>query len=171
MDTVKIAFGYQAGVGKNEATNLLLSKIGGIELSFAQPLYDILYFAQQTCGFPLKKDRQFLQYIGTEWARKQNENVWVDKMERSITENIDKNIIISDVRFKNEFDFLKQNGFIMVKIIRENRDINSRIGTGDSSHSSEKNLEEEGDWDYIVENNGTINIFHAKIISILEKIN
>jgi hypothetical protein len=75
---VKIAFGYKRRVGKDTSCDCLVEKYGGIKLSFAEPLYKILNFAQDMCHFNKTKDRKFLQFIGTEWARTINNNVWVD---------------------------------------------------------------------------------------------
>ena len=63
---MKIAFGYKMGAGKDTAVDYLKQKYGGTHLSFAGPIYTILENAQHICGFPVEKDRQFLQFIGTE---------------------------------------------------------------------------------------------------------
>jgi hypothetical protein len=63
---IKIAFGYKMGVGKDEACSYLIKKYGGEKISFASPLYDIQHHAQRVCGFEEEKDRQFLQFIGTQ---------------------------------------------------------------------------------------------------------
>ena len=76
----KIAFGGKMGVGKDFAVEYLRNRYSGNKLSFAKPIYDILNFAQKTCGFREEKDRQFLQFIGTEWARQKNPDIWVEKL-------------------------------------------------------------------------------------------
>ncbi len=105
---LRFAFGYQARVGKDTAANYLKSLHGGTILSFAQAIYDIMYFAQRTCGFKEEKDRHFLQYIGTQWAREKEPDVWLNVVLRKI-ESLPKDepIYITDVRFPNEFDALE----------------------------------------------------------------
>lgn len=158
---MKIAFGCKAGSGKSTAVHYLINKYGGVEKSFASPLYDILYYAQKTCNFPIEKDRKFLQYIGTEWARAKDDNVWVNILLRTISDE-NGNIFISDVRFKNEFDSLKDAGFIMILIERE-----TRISL---SHISENSLNEETGWDYIIKNNSSLENLYECLDKIIFKI-
>ena len=73
---LKIAFGCEARVGKSEACLYLKTNYGGTEISFSKSIYDIMYYAQDVCSFEKKKDRDFLQKIGT-WGRNQDENIWV----------------------------------------------------------------------------------------------
>ena len=159
---MKFAFGYKMRSGKDVSVDYLLSKYGGKKLSFSEPLYDILHYAQNICNFPLEKDREFLQWIGTDWARKKNKNIWVDVAIRKIKQNKEDNIYFSDVRFINEFEALKKNGFVMIKINR-----NTKIS---DSHISENDLDnvEDDKWDYIIENNGTLEELYKKIDEIVE---
>ena len=163
---MKIAFGYKMGVGKDTAVEYLINKYGGKQISFASPIYDILNYAQNRCGFKKEKDRQFLQYIGTEWARKKEENIWVRLALESISENT--NNFLSDVRFKNELDALKNDNWICIKINKEKVEKN-REGTGNTKHSSETELDCVPDdyWDYIINNNGSIEDFYKQLDNIV----
>jgi len=113
---VKIAFGYKRRVGKDTSCDYLVQKYGGVKLSFAEPLYKILNFSQLICNFKETKDRKFLQFVGTEWARSINENVWVDLLIDKLKSRPEVNIFVSDLRFKNEFWALKKHGFICVQV-------------------------------------------------------
>lgn len=158
----KIAFGYKMGVGKDTACSYLINKYGGKHVSFAQPLYNILKYAQSTCGFKHDKDRKFLQYIGTEWAREKDPDVWVRLAMENVSEN--SNTYISDLRFLNEFNTLKKDGWICVKIVREQQD-SDRIGTGSNKHVSETELDNIPDdcWDVIINNTGKIDDFYTEL--------
>lgn len=160
---MRIAFGYKAGSGKSTAVKYLISKYGGIEKSFAEPLYKILYYAQEICHFQKEKDRQFLQYIGTEWARKKEKNIWVNLLLESIMyEN--GNIFISDLRFRNEFDIIDKKGFVTVLIIRDN--------IQQLDHESENSLDgDDVKWNYIIRNNGTLEEFYGKLDKLVAIIN
>ena len=70
----KVAFGYKMGVGKDTAVDYLISRHGGKRISFADPIYNIMNYAQEVCGFEPEKDRYFLQLVGTDWARKKDPN-------------------------------------------------------------------------------------------------
>ena len=153
--------------GKDTCVDYLITKYGGEKISFSKPLYDILHYAQSICNFPIEKDREFLQWIGTDWARQKNPNVWIDLALKNI-EN-DKNIYSSDVRFLNEFEALKENGFIIVKIERE---YVNKESISVKSHVSENDLNniEDSRWDYIIDNNGTLEELYKKIDNIVFEI-
>ncbi len=165
-NTVKIAFGYKMGCGKDTCVTHLKRKYGGRSLAFADPIYDILHFAQDLCKFDRTKDRAFLQWIGTEWAQKRDPEVWV-KLFLERAEELSKSqgfIYCSDLRFKHEFKALKANGWLCVKI-RRSGVVKSRIGTGKADHVSETELDELPDsaWDAVIENNGSVYDLHVKM--------
>jgi hypothetical protein len=116
-------------------------------MAFATPLYKILEYSQQVCGFAPSKHRKFLQFVGTEWARGQNENVWIDLLLSTLP--TEGNVFICDLRFKNEFAELKRRGFTCVKI---NRDVESGV---EDDHQSDHDLD-DCEWDAILQNNGTV---------------
>ena len=91
--------------------------------------------------------REAMQFIGTDIFRKMYENVWVDTTLRKIMlENVPL-AIITDCRFPNEVNAIKENGG---RIIRLTRDPHH------SDHISESILDQNNyDWsnfDYIVDN-------------------
>jgi hypothetical protein len=163
MTIMRIAFGCEARVGKDTACSYIMGMFPniGVQLSFAAALYDILHYAQETCGFPKAKDRKFLQWIGTEWARAISPNVWTDIVKRKIEAiPIDTTIIVTDVRFPNEADMLRAMGFTLVKI---HRDMDKRqdvpANTGHASEVAMANYQ----WDMVIENNGSLDDFHDKL--------
>jgi hypothetical protein len=166
---MKIAFGYRMGVGKDTAVNYLIQKHGGTRVSFAGPIYDILAYAQKRCGFTPHKDRQFLQYIGAEWGRRQDPDIWV-KLALEASAETQGNVFISDLRFPNEFEALKRDGWICVKLIRT--DPEDRVGTGTATHISETALDgvPDEEWDYVIANDGTLEEFEAKIKQIYDSV-
>jgi hypothetical protein len=163
--SIRVAFGCQARVGKDTAVSYLLKKYpGSVHLSFAKALYDIQYNAQKVCGFPQLKDRSFLQWVGTEWARGRNPNVWVNIVEREIKKVPEgTSIFISDLRFPNEMEMLKRNGFKNVRIIRDCP--LPLVSPGAGAHASETALESLPlrEWDYVVYNDGRIPDFQFKL--------
>lgn len=63
--------------------------------------------------------RNMLQFLGTDVLRTHlHEDIWVNALERKIL-NTDKNVIITDCRFKNEIDMLRQLGAVIIRIERE----------------------------------------------------
>lgn len=91
------------------------------------------------------KDRELLQIWGTDFRRNiTNDNYWVSKMNDLIAD--EPLVAISDMRFKNEFDYVKKNGFTV------NVDGRQRIDRSD--HLSETDLD-NADYDYKIVNDGT----------------
>jgi hypothetical protein len=170
---LRLAFGYEARVGKDTAVDYLISKHGGYRLSFAKALYDIMSAAQEICGLPKEKDRRFLQIVGTEWGRERDPNIWVNIVINQIRRlGKDENIYISDLRFPNEVDALRKEGFTLVHI---NRPEVTRLQTfsaenvgGSTQHASEVALRgKEHLFDYRIENNGTLEEFLHRIDILL----
>lgn len=90
--------------------------------------------------------RQFLQILGTEAGRdKIHTNIWVNALMSGYQP--DMNWIITDVRFPNEAESVKANGGLLVRVER-----NSLTG----NHPSETALDGYSDWDFIIQNHGTI---------------
>lgn len=161
---VKIAFGYKRRVGKDTSCDYLIKKYGGVKLSFAEPLYKILDFAQGVCNFKKEKDRKFLQFIGTEWARTINNNVWVNLMIEKIKAPNDHNIFISDLRFQNEFRVLKDHGFVCIQIKNKNLDHLD----GYSNHCSDMDLDNYDGWDFTIENFDSLEKLYTQLDHVYE---
>ena len=164
---LRLAFGCQARVGKGESVKYLVDKYGGIELSFAEPVYKILCFAQETCQFEPEKDRKFLQWIGTDWGRNQDSEVWVKCLIRRVEYiSPEENIFVSDVRYPNEKKALEDRGFTLIRLIRKTKSV---VGDDCSKHSSETAL--TGDdikWSYLIENDGLLSDLYPKLDGIVK---
>lgn len=164
---MRIAFGCQARVGKDTAVKYLMTRYPqSIKISFADPLYDILNYAQKICGFTREKDRKFLQWIGTDWAREKDQEVWLKAVERKINKiPNDTAVFISDLRFPNEFDLCKKLGFRMVLLRRNDRVVKDFAATSEAKHKSELCLIERPPecWDYIIDNNGSLENLYSQL--------
>jgi hypothetical protein len=176
MDSTKnkkltIAFGGKMGSGKDCAVQYLKTMFPqSVKVAFSDGIYDILHYAQTKCGFPKVKDRAFLQWVGTDWAHKIDNHVWINMTLNSLPQ--DKHVFLSDIRFKTELEALKKDGWLCIKLIRTNVD-SDRKGNGNESHCSETELDliSDTNWDYIIENNGTIEELYNKLYGILYEIN
>lgn len=102
--------------------------------------------------------REVLQWHGTEFRRSQDEDYWVKKMEEHFN-NMIKGLIIDDVRFENEAEFVLNNNGMLFRI-----DIPG-LDTGD--HRSETELD---NYPYFTEklktdiNNPYYSLINANII-------
>lgn len=113
--------------------------------------------------------RQLLQKEGTDVGRTQDKNMWVNYISNWINVHYNRgvsNFVINDVRFINEYDFVKDSRGIMIKVIAPNRN-NKRLveeSGGDiytfdkiSTHRSECDLDnlEDSKYDLIIYNDTT----------------
>ena len=87
--------------------------------------------------------RQAYQIIGTEWGRTIDSKLWVSLADSFCSDNT--NVIISDVRFEDEAEFVRDRG-ILVHIERT---------TLDDNHISEKGVRFDS-YDYLIYNNGNL---------------
>lgn len=117
--------------------------------------------------------RLLLQTVGTEFARKANDDVWVNRMVESIQADTASHVFIcTDMRFENEC-FLEEKftkearanmKFVRIKIIRGTND-----DVGVAGHASEAGLPDEY-FDYVIDNNGTLRDYHDSIRSIFHEV-
>ena len=99
--------------------------------------------------------RQLLQFIGTEVVRDLvSQTYWLDLAEEKIKDWIGRgvNVVITDIRFKNERDLIKDYNGSVVRILRETGSVDN--------HASEVI---DFEVDNVVENNGTIEELGTKM--------
>lgn len=126
--------------------------------------------------------RQIAQFLGTEMFRNTinqlipgiGENFWVHRMYGRCQGTLvpddvgayepGDTVVIPDVRFQNEYDFIIANKGIVIHLTRAGADGNIGI----PSHQSEAGFNfHTKELTYEVENNGTISDLHRKIANII----
>nr|WRK65126.1 deoxynucleotide monophosphate kinase [Marseillevirus futianmevirus] len=156
---MRIAFGPFMRSGKDTACLFLQKKYGGKILNFSWLLYRSCNQLQQTLGIPVEKDRKLLLWIGA-YAKSKDPLVFVKQVREQIELHRDDNIFVSDVRRKKEAEMLKEQGFLLVKILRdiprESCEMEERASCLDI-------------WDVVIENNGTLEEFEAQLSNILDQ--
>ena len=159
-----------ARAGKDTLADCLASKQYDKKVSLAEPIklgvatmLDIPLVWTNTDGvkdstvpgfdFTLRKA---MQTLGTEWGRALDENVWVDiarkklkaHREWMLTLDVDDSVVvIPDVRFNNEAEWILQEGGLVIRVERE-------VDRPVQSHASEVGVSNK----YIalsMDNNGT----------------
>jgi hypothetical protein len=144
-----IALTGQAGAGKDTLAQLIMDNVScyrWMKMSFASHLKDVVSLLfdmdrhmlegitpedrakreQPDEFWSAKMGKSFtpryaLQYLGTNLLRNQlHENIWVDCLEKKIDE-CGYNVIITDVRFKNEIAMLRRKGAMFVRMEFEKR--------------------------------------------------
>lgn len=108
--------------------------------------------------------RQLLQWVGSEYRRAQDENYWIKKLETAILEYSSfifestvtfKNIVISDIRFKNEALWLRKFGGQVWRV--------NRPGCKPDGHVSETELLGI-EADFVIENDGDLQHLATQVL-------
>ena len=101
--------------------------------------------------------RDILQKIGESFRKEISPDIWVNSLfsrydklnyRTHSGDTIKPNLIITDVRMPNEAQAIKDRGGILIKVDRE-------TGYKDN-HISETALDNYNGWDYVIDNNGTL---------------
>ena len=104
--------------------------------------------------------RSFMQLFGTEVGRNLHPNTWCNTIMQGYDDS--DNWILSDTRFPNEIEAIKNKGGLLIKIVREGYE-----NTG--YHASETALDSYTKFDYVIENDSTIEDLIEKVKNILIK--
>jgi len=171
------------GVGKSTVAEIFKQN-EYVELTFADPVKQIglilgfeqeeLYGSQEKklklndfCGV---SGREFMQKFATNIMRNElpkhinmnmdNKTVWVRLCQKKINNLLKQNkkVIVSDGRFPDEINMIKEMGGIIIKIVRNN---NYDIHHESESYISKLNA------DIIIDNNGNIDELNKKISLII----
>lgn len=148
-----------AGVGKDEVARVLVERHDFTRVAFADPLKDVA----TACGWDGQKDergRKFLQDLGVGIRDHLNGEAWVLAAEESI-EEIQRPIVISDVRFQNEVFMIKRRGGIVVRVERPN--------TGAVNGHVSEHAVTAADCDAILHNNGTLDDLPIEVAMLLDQ--
>lgn len=170
-----IALSGYARAGKDEAASVLVNEYGFTQVAFADKLREMLYAldplvsdqngwitVQQVIdkyGWNGYKEtiysreiRRLLQRLGTEAGRQTLwDSIWIDATLTGFDES-DK-IVVSDARFFNEFDAVRNRGGRIWRIERE--------GVGPiSDHPSETEAPRYPFFELTIYNNGTLEDYH-----------
>lgn len=174
--------------GKDTSALYLKSMFDYEPLAFADPMKDILcltfgisretlddfknnpstskilgdkYSSEYTYEFTTDM-RQVLQRFGTEAMKKHfGTDVWAQKLVQDALMWDMENVVVSDLRFLNEYEYLKEHSDTLT-IIRIHKDSKEE----EDSHSSEQEYKQI-QADYEISNNGTLQELYNKLNKIM----
>lgn len=196
------------GSGKGTVGNILKDHYGFTTVSFASHLKDVVSvlfgwerkllegdtdesrtFREEPDGFWSDKigqhftPRLALQLMGTESTRNIfHEDFWVHALDNKLIKLENKNVVVTDVRFKNEIDWIRNKNGILIEIRRGFKPSWYNIAV-DANHGTEKSkkymLKESGvhesEWrwvghrvDFVIENNGSLDELSENLQRTLE---
>ena len=109
---------------------------------------------------PYGKQRELLQWWGSEFRRNVNPNYWIDKLAKRIADEKPEIALITDVRFDNEVRFVQKYG----EVIKVNRPSLPSLQGAAGVHISEKALADFDGWDDVIMNDGSLDEFRERVL-------
>lgn len=104
--------------------------------------------------------RQLFQILGTEFGRDMlGQDIWIKAIARDIEQNQHETVVITDLRFENEAEYIKSIGGVIWEVEREDL-------PEVRSHSSENGIPKEY-VDFTIKNNGTLEELKAEVGKVL----
>lgn len=101
--------------------------------------------------------RELLQLIGTK-LRDIDPDIWIKALDKDTRGYSD--VMITDVRFLNEAEYIKSKGGLLVRINRPNLE--------EDQHISETELDNYSNWDYVIKNDGTMEDLVHKVNQMIK---
>lgn len=157
-----IGISGKAQSGKDTAGQYLVDHYNFQRVASADALKRI---ARNIFGWNALKDekgRRFLQELGCT-IRNYDQNYWINLTVEEIKkrQNTFKqdNFVVTDVRFLNEAKLLKDNNALLIRI--------ERPGLKQDTHVSETELDDFGGFDYVIDNDKTIDDLNNRLKNIL----
>ena len=160
-----IGISGRAGSGKDTAGSMLVNKYGFTRIAFGDYLK---WHCKKYHNWNGQKDeagRKLLQEQGTDIHRTADNDVWVKyaKLDLDMLK-VDgiTNIVITDMRFPNEFDFVRENGGTTVRINGRKYDMGEA-----ENHPSEIALDNHK-FHYTIDNSSSVDELEKKIDYMLD---
>lgn len=183
---ILLAMYGRARSGKDTAADYLAQQLGLYKYAFAEPLKTMLksvfgdHFHEGDrsgiCPETGKSYREMMQTLGTEWGRElMTQDVWINLVQKK-WEWVKaggwaagapdcggfNGMILSDVRFDSEAEWVKSQGGIVIEITRGIDTLTPSV----ASHASEAGIRDDLA-DLLVVNHGTVEDLHKLLDSIV----
>ena len=163
---MKIAITGKICSGKSTLANKLKDKLKLEKHSFADKVkkYATEIFEMEY------KDRKLIQDFAEKMKELDN-NIWIKQLDKEIKDKT--HIVIDDLRFENEYKYLKKNNYYIIKLVIDKNQQIKRIGDlyKDKAHEHLKRLEHISECNIDKLNADlTINTADVDIKTILETI-
>jgi hypothetical protein len=127
----------RAGAGKSTVAAMLADQYACHQLALADPILEMVHVLFALTGvdgaWAIERAlteqptmlgysyRHLAQTLGTEWGRGLHPDFWVRVLDLRLAmpELQQENVVISDVRFPNEADYIRRCGGVLVRVLRD----------------------------------------------------
>lgn len=162
--------------GKDTTGKILAKEFGFTTIAFAEPLKQAAMIIfdlseDQVHDQALKEQvdprwglspRRILQVMGTEVGRQLCPNIWVERAMMRVQKEPKTNWVITDLRFVNEAEAIKEAGGIVVEVQRPG------AGTGNNEQHVSEQEQDHIKPDYIISNDGTLEDLERKVKDLMD---
>lgn len=164
---MKICFLAPSSYGKSTAIEILQKYFDIRNIKIAEPLYELQNNFYKKLGIDIgdKQDGELLQFYGKK-VRKEDSTFLLNEFKNKV-DKINSDIITNDDCRPDDYMFLKELGFIFIKINGYRRDRND-ITLADSKSSIE--WQEQIPFDYEINNYGTLEEYEYELLNLMNNI-
>lgn len=175
-----IGLAGKARVGKDTAANYLGERHRLSPVAFAQPIKNALTamgFNQADYDTVERKNeiipwlgvsyRKLAQTLGTEWGRDLHPDFWLLLAQRRVEARRNlgvPGVVISDVRFDNEADWVRAEGGLIIHMEGPAR---SGMAVDGEGHASERGIKRQLN-DVVVSNIGSLDFLYRQLDTVME---
>ena len=164
-----IGLGHKARQGKDLTASMIIDRLGSkaLRIGFADALYAV---ARVEHGMTTK-DAPLLQRLGTEVYRQRDPEIWVRTVYYTLLDKRPPVAVLTDVRFPNEAQFVKDLGGTLIKVERFTEDGTTphRDPSRSLTHPSETSLDDYAGWDITIQNTtGKMDLLEDSVDRLLE---
>ncbi len=111
--------------------------------------------------------RQLLIDLGNDFGRARKPDIWLANFDHRFAKQVKKNtsiVMVTDCRFRNEFDHLKDLGFYQIRLLRD-----SHTKINDVSETNQDGIA-DSEFNYVVNNNGTLDDLENEVKKIVSQL-
>lgn len=111
--------------------------------------------------------RQLLMDLGTGLGRTYNSSIWLENIDLRLVKEEKKNravVVVTDVRFRNEFDHFKNNDFKILKLVREDS-----LNINHISETQQDGIK-DNEFSYVINNNGSLDDLKKEVLQMIHKL-
>lgn len=171
-----IGFHGKARSGKDTAADVLVNKFDFTRYGLADPIKQgaaAMFGWNEEHGYGDLKEvvdpfyqfspRKVYQLLGTEFGREMlRDDIWLKVAEKFVKGN--KHTVISDIRFENEAEWVRQQGGLVIRIVRDGLDT-----VGIEGHASEAVLKPDLR-DTVVFNINSLRYFEDQVEMLMNEV-
>ncbi len=134
----------------------------------------IKYYAREMTGWDLSeetKPREFLQKVGTDIIRGQIDEKFLIKRliaDIKVLSHFCDVIVVTDVRIPLEFEEIEKEYDNVVKVLVRRTNFETVLTGKEQKHLTETALDTYSNYDYIIENDSTLESLKSKVEKLLE---